>query len=488
MPSAYKDTHMRSLLSAVIFLTLVMPPCYAQQRGLRVTDASSERRVALVIGNSAYETAPLKNTVNDATDMAQALRELGFDVIYRENLNQNDMKRAMREFGSKLRNGGIGLFYYAGHGVAVKGVNYLIPVGAKVDSEEEVEYEAVDAGFVLAQMESAANSLNIVILDACRNNPFARSFRSASRGLAQMDAPSGTLIAYATAPGSVASDGTERNGLYTQELLKNMRTQGVGIEEVLKRVRISVRNMTQGKQTPWESSSLTGDFYFNPANATNNAAAKAVETVPPSAIVASESAAATSTLNGLVIDNSASMNPYLKGIIETGKAIVNRSRPDTETFLVRFTDSEHIQTVNDFTSDRKKLSEGIEALYIGKGQSAVVDAVYLAADKIAQYKNDDSKIVQRSVVLITDGEDRASFYSKDKLFEQLRGLKVKVFIIGLVGGLDNEGGLITKSKRAKATDLLNRIAKESGGRVFYIQSTSELPNATDEITRELQTK
>jgi len=251
-----------------------MNPVGAQrrdQRGIAVEQNNkpvapiSNQRVALVIGNSAYATSPLKNPVNDARGVTKALQGLGFEVIYKENLGQNDMKRAVRAFGEKIRSGGIGLFYYAGHGVQVNGVNYLVPVDAKIESEEEVEYECVDAGFVLAQLDSAKNRLNIVILDACRNNPFARSFRSASRGLAQMDAPSGTLIAYATAPGSVASDGTGENGLYTQELLKSMQTPGVGIEEVFKRVRISVRGLTQGKQTPWESSSLTGDFYFNQA-------------------------------------------------------------------------------------------------------------------------------------------------------------------------------------------------------------------------------
>jgi Caspase domain len=254
---------MRSLISVVFALVLLLGlTAYPQQRQLVQEDSRSEKRVALVIGNSAYPTAPLKNPINDAQDMAQALRGLGFDVIYRENLNQSDMKRAIREFGAKIRTGGVGLFYYAGHGVAVKGINYLVPVDAQVESEEEVEYECVDAGFVLAQMDSAGNRLNIVILDACRNNPFARSFRATSRGLAQMDAPSGTLIAYATAPGSVASDGNGRNGLYTQELLKYIRMPNLGIEEVFKRVRISVRTLTQLKQTPWESSSLTGDFYF----------------------------------------------------------------------------------------------------------------------------------------------------------------------------------------------------------------------------------
>jgi hypothetical protein len=261
---------MRKLLPLYFALTLLLvTSAYAQQRQLIQENSPSERRIALVIGNSAYETAPLKNPVNDAQDMAKALEGLGFEIVNKDkmfNLNQNDMKRAIRTFGEKLRGGGIGLFYYAGHGVQVKGINYLVPVDAKVGSEEEVEYECVDAGFVLAQMDSAGNSTNIVVLDACRNNPFARSFRSASRGLAQMDAPSGTLIAYATAPGSVASDGSGRNGLYTQELLKNMRMPGIGIEEVFKRVRISVRNLTQNKQTPWESSSLVGDFYFARGN------------------------------------------------------------------------------------------------------------------------------------------------------------------------------------------------------------------------------
>jgi hypothetical protein len=279
---------MKYFLSICSALLLLACTIQAQQRGIQKeisqqpTSPASTQRVALVIGNSAYNVAPLKNPVNDAQDIAQALRDIGFDVIFKENLNQNDMKRTIRAFGEKLR-GGVGLFYYAGHGVQVKGINYLVPVDAKLESEEEVEYECVDAGFVLAQMDSARNSLNIVILDACRNNPFARSFRSASRGLAVMDAPSGTLIAYATSPGSVASDGNTRNGLYTQEFLKFMRTPNLSIEEVFKQVRISVRNLTQGRQTPWEASSLTGDFYFSgnstsaknpPLNATDNSSAE----------------------------------------------------------------------------------------------------------------------------------------------------------------------------------------------------------------------
>lgn len=221
------------------------------------------QRVALVIGNSDYQAGPLLNPVNDARAMARALQEAKFEVLKYENvLTIADMKRAIREFGEKIQNGGVGLFYYAGHGIQVNGKNFLIPTEAEIYREEEVEYESVDVGFVLAQMEAAHNRMNIIILDACRNNPFARSWRSASQGLAFINAPAGTLIAYATAPGSVASDGTGENGLYTQELLKQIRKPKLKIEDVFKNVRVNVLEYSGELQTPWESSSLIGDFYF----------------------------------------------------------------------------------------------------------------------------------------------------------------------------------------------------------------------------------
>lgn len=235
----------------------------------------SSVRTALVIGNGSYASAPLRNPVNDASDVAAALKSVGFEVLSHTNLDQNGMKRAIRDFGAKLRSkGGVGLFYYAGHGVQVKGINYLIPVGTEVRTEEEVEYESVEAGLVLAQMEAAKNDINIVILDACRNNPFARSYRSADKGLAQINAPSGTLIAYSTAPGSIASDGTGRNGLYTQEFLKQVKTPGRSIEDVFKQIRVAVRSVTGGTQTPWESSSLTGEFFFNQSGLPPNSRAR----------------------------------------------------------------------------------------------------------------------------------------------------------------------------------------------------------------------
>jgi hypothetical protein len=170
-----------------------------------------------------------------------------------------------RDFGRKLRPGVVALFYYAGHGLQVRDRNFLIPVEADVQSEEEVPYTSVDVNYLLDVMNRAKSRINIVILDACRNNPFARSFRSGSSGLAQMDAPSGTLIAYATAPGRVASDGAGAHGLYTQHLLKHIATPGLPVEILFKRVREGVERETRSQQIPWESSSLKGDFFFTAA-------------------------------------------------------------------------------------------------------------------------------------------------------------------------------------------------------------------------------
>jgi C-terminal peptidase prc len=224
-------------------------------------DRPGEHRVALVIGNSAYPSAALKNPVNDARAISAKFRSLGFDVITRENVKQKDMTRAITQFGEKLaRSGTVGIFYYAGHGMQVRGKNYLIPVDAQISSEASVRSEAVDVDSLLEQL--ATSALGIVILDACRNNPFERRFRGSTGGLAQMDAPKGILIAYATAPGKVASDGDGRNGLYTQEFLRMLDEPGLKVEDVFKRVRRRVADATADQQVPWESSSLTGDFYF----------------------------------------------------------------------------------------------------------------------------------------------------------------------------------------------------------------------------------
>jgi len=241
--------------------------------------AATEQRRALVIGNSAYSSGPLKNPVNDASDMATMLRKLGFIVTLKRNAGLQEMEEAIEEFGNKLKRGGVGLFYYAGHGVQVNGVNYLLPVGAKINKEADVRFKAVDAGKVLAEMENANNGLNIVILDACRDNPFGKTFRSASRGLAIVsNAPVGTFISYSTGAGQVARDGEARNSPYTSALLQYMQEPGVPITDVFINVRQKLRKETG--QVPWELSSLEGKFYFVPGSAkTVNKAA--LEKQPP---------------------------------------------------------------------------------------------------------------------------------------------------------------------------------------------------------------
>jgi len=264
-----KTVKKRSYFPVFPVALLLVWPAFGQQRDLVIKRVeNSEKRVALVIGNAKYAVSPLPNPENDARAMTVKLTELGFEVLSGYNRNQNEMKRLIREFGGKIKGGGVGLFYFAGHGVQVAGRNFLIPIGAQINEEAEVEYESVDAGFVLAQMQEARNRLNVIILDACRNNPFVRSFRSGTDGLASIDAPSGSLIAYATSPGKTAKDGGKLgNGLYTSELLKQMSEPGLKIEDVLKRVRVEVEKKSGGLQTPWESSSLKGDFFFKPGEA-----------------------------------------------------------------------------------------------------------------------------------------------------------------------------------------------------------------------------
>ena len=250
---------------------------------LSTAQLHAAKRVALVIGNANYKDAQLNNPVNDALDMTEALKRTGFEVDDYTNINRKQMREAIRKFGDKLRQAETGLFYFAGHGIQIKGRNYLIPLAVDVHAADEVEDESIDASAILRKMESAGNAVNIVILDACRNNPFARSFRSLNRGLARMDGPAGSFIAYATAPGSVAADGARRNGLYTEHLLEALRQPGFTIEQTFKYVRNKVKNETAGKQVPWESSSLMGEFIFLPIQKSLSSAIAqtAIPTPPP---------------------------------------------------------------------------------------------------------------------------------------------------------------------------------------------------------------
>lgn len=225
----------------------------------------TERRLALVIGNGAYRNVTLlKNPPNDATLLGATLRKLGFEVTVGTDRTQREMKQLIREFGQRLRGGGgVGLFYFAGHGVQARGHNYLIPVDAEIQTEADLEDVAVDVNYVLNMMDDAQNALNIAILDACRNNPFARSFRSANDGLAQVKAPTGTLIAYATSPDSVAADGGGANSPYAEELTKQIQVSGVLLETMFRRVAEQVSSRSGGRQEPWYSANVKGDFYFS---------------------------------------------------------------------------------------------------------------------------------------------------------------------------------------------------------------------------------
>jgi uncharacterized caspase-like protein len=227
-----------------------------------VAYSTSERRTALVIGNAAYRTDPLRNAVHDAMDMATTLRQIGFEVMELRDAGHQQMEEGVEQFTRKLGRGGVGLFYFSGHGVQANGLNYLIPVDARISREGDIKYQSVQVDWVLDRMRDAGNELNFVILDACRNNPYARSLRTAQQGLAVMQAASGSLIGYATSPGTTAEDGPGRNGTYTKHLLHFIQVPNLSAEQMFKEVRVAVAQETGKKQIPWESTSLLGDFHF----------------------------------------------------------------------------------------------------------------------------------------------------------------------------------------------------------------------------------
>ncbi len=237
---------------------------------LFATDAHAEKRVALVIGNSAYQHIPrLPNPANDARLVGNTLRGLQFTLVgggAQIDLDIASLNRVVRTFREQLSGADVGLFYYAGHGMQIKGQNYLVPVDANPTVEADVDFQMLDMNVVLRQMESTGTKLNLVILDACRNNPFGgRGLRSATSGLATMQAPEGTLISFATQPGNVALDGSGGNSPYTTALVHSMRKPGLGIFRAFNDVGLSVSQVTAGAQKPWMSSSpIKGDFYFSP--------------------------------------------------------------------------------------------------------------------------------------------------------------------------------------------------------------------------------
>ncbi len=256
----------------------------------------AEARLALVIGNGAYRhVSPLSNPLNDARLVADTLVSLGFKLVGDEPVLDSDrpaMERAIRAFGKGLRGGAVGLFYYAGHGVQMEGANYLVPVTADVEGAADVKYELISVDYVLDEMKNAGNRLNIVVLDACRNNPFGgRGLRTLTRGLAVMEAPAGTIISYATQPGNTATDGTGKNSPFSTALTTAMKKPGLGVFETFNEVGLAVEAATGGQQQPWVASSpIEGSFQFRAG--LNASAAQQAEAATASAPPAAAGAAA----------------------------------------------------------------------------------------------------------------------------------------------------------------------------------------------------
>lgn len=256
-------------LVAALILSILLPFAVAAEGP---APGKGEERVALIIGNGAYAHASLRNPVNDSRAVANALRELGFEVVYRENASLEGMLDAMREFVLRSHNSSVRVFFYAGHGAQLKGRNYLIPVDTWLKEEDELPLKTANATEFVDRLGQSKTGVNIVILDACRNTPFPvgtrtrglNNARSLAQGLAQVVAPRGTLVAFSTAPGAVALDGGTGNSAYTKHLVDNIRVPGLPVEQLFKRVRIGVSEETKQAQIPWESSSLMGEFCFRP--------------------------------------------------------------------------------------------------------------------------------------------------------------------------------------------------------------------------------
>ena len=260
-----------------VLRTLAMPlaasllPALAAAQG----DKPGDKRIALVIGNGAYKSAPLKNPVSDARAVAASLKQLDYDVSLRENTTLVDLIESLRSFSLRAASSSVRLLFYAGHGIQAKGRNYLLPVDVEPQSEDEISSKTADVNELLDRLGGIKHGLNIVVLDACRVNPFAGGvivgpdgrrlkFRGVTpAGLAPLDAPVGTLIAFSTAPNGIALDGaTGDHSIYAKHLLANLATPGLPVEQLFKRVRIGVAQETQRVQVPWESSSLTTEFCF----------------------------------------------------------------------------------------------------------------------------------------------------------------------------------------------------------------------------------
>lgn len=250
---------MRLLFLALTFF--IFSSSLWADRGLQLKKMKEESRLALVIGNNNYKKlSRLKNPINDARAMRDALKKRGFKVIYKEDATKHDMQKLVKKFAHQLAPNGIGMYFFAGHGINVEGKNYLVGIDSAFEDEDEVPYQTLALDYLTKKMKNGKSRLNIIVLDACRNNPFGRS---GGGGLAPVGDAKGTFVAYATGSGKVASDGKSgKNGLFTKHLIRSMNKAGAGLSQVFKNVRQSVNDDSNGKQFPEVSDQTLGEFYF----------------------------------------------------------------------------------------------------------------------------------------------------------------------------------------------------------------------------------
>jgi len=286
----------------------------ANSRAIYLQKYANENRVALVIGNANYSRfASLSNTLNDAKDIASLLKAKNFDLIYVENGDLQSMEKGVKEFASKLKKGGVGFFYYAGHGLQINDSNYLIPVHSTISNAIDVKYKSLPVNYLIDMMESSHNRLNIIVLDACRNDPFKRG----GGGLAQINSAKGMYIAFATGPGQVASDGDERNGLFTKHLLDNIQRPNVTLDEVFNQTRKGVYTESNGEQLPWTSTSVIGNFYFNIDNSDASTTVLDTPTITPQPKKITTVRKATPNLSNIFSD--AKVKSFLESLLKANE-------------------------------------------------------------------------------------------------------------------------------------------------------------------------
>lgn len=338
--------------------------------------ATSLTKVALIIGNSKYQRGALENPVNDATDVAAVFSKYGFDVIKVLDADKQKLRESIRKFGDSIGPKTVVVLFYAGHGLQINGKNYLIPVDANIKSADDAEDQGVSLDGIMQRIESRNPRFNIVILDACRNNPFARSYGGG--GLAAVDAPAGSLIAFATGPSKVAADGSGRNGLYTSHLLRHINTPNLKIEEIFKRVRIGVMEQSAGAQIPWENTSLVDDFILNTEGSAGSTAATVVLGNPIAKPITDTAWTTTAGHEQLKSYLAAHPLEAARDQVTLAFAKTNAYRPlRSEALKLAIKDCDYCPRLTEIesTPDQKKLYIGTDLITVEEYQQCVVAGV-----------------------------------------------------------------------------------------------------------------